>query len=49
MLMNNPQAQQSLLKSGEYTFPLHRVRAIMKQDTFYTAKAEAVATMSKAT
>jgi hypothetical protein len=46
--MNNPnhEGKDSLNK---YLFPLHRIKSIMKQDSFYTPKAEAVASMSKAT
>ena len=30
-------------------FPLHRIRAIMKQDAYYSAKIEATTAMAKAT
>lgn len=50
MLMNNPEIQQSsLTKMDDYALPLHRIRSIMKQDTYYAPKTEAVAAMSKAT
>ena len=35
--------------SNKHLFPLHRVKAIMKQDADYRAGAEAVSAMSKAT
>jgi hypothetical protein len=38
------------MKAGpKYLFPLHRVRAIMRQDPNYAPKAEAIASMEQAT
>lgn len=34
--------------SKNFFFPLYRVKAIMKQDTYYTASTENVSTMAKA-
>lgn len=46
--INNPNGGQE--QGGpKYLFPLHRIRAIMKQDTYYSAKVEATAAMSKTT
>lgn len=39
---NKDQSKSSL-------FPLHRIKAIMKQDSFYTTSAENVSAMAKAT
>ena len=46
-LINNPEEKHE--GGSKYLFPLHRVKGIMKQDTLYTPKPEAVATMSYAT
>ena len=45
MLIDNPNAQK---QGSKYLFPLHRIRAILRQDTHYTPKTEGVTTMSKA-
>ncbi len=47
--MNNPAATQRDNNSAKYIFPLHRIKCIMKQDTYYAPKAEATSAMAKAT
>jgi hypothetical protein len=37
--MKNSQAEKELDAENKFFFPLHRIRAIMKQDKFYTPKA----------
>lgn len=49
LLIQIPEGSQSEGSGPKYIFPLSRVRNIMKQDSFYSAKVEATAAMSKAT
>ena len=44
----DPNFKSKTDKGKSYLFPLHRVKAIMKQDSDYRPGTEAVATMSKA-
>lgn len=48
-LISNPNAEKEIDPDNKFFFPLHRIRSIMKQDTFYAPKTEAVTAMARAT
>jgi hypothetical protein len=41
MMMNNPNYNEKNPENNanKYLFPLHRIKSIMKQDTYFTPKA----------
>ena len=46
MQINNPEKHH---QEHKFLFPLHRVKAIMKQDPYYAPKVEATMAMAKST
>lgn len=48
MLSIDPNYGKKTKPSANLLFPLHRVKAIMKQDNSYTASTENVSAMTKA-
>lgn len=49
MMAQDPNFTKKGQTSNKFMFPLHRVKAIMKQDTAYTASTENISAMARAT
>lgn len=48
-LIANPNNEKEIDLENKYFFPLHRIKSIMKQDSYYAPRTEAVAAMAKTT